>query len=478
MFFNQRRIVKKLLLINPWIYDFTAYDLWSKPLGLLYIASFLRMFEFEVSLIDCMDRHAAGSKKIKVKKYGIGGYHRKIIEKPAILQHIPRHYARYGIDEELFINKLKQHKDAAAVLVTSIMTYWYPGVKRTVDLIREYLPGIPVILGGAYATLLQEHAKNVIKPDYIITGPGELKTLQLVSEILNVKIDSSRLPKNLDEYPYPAFDLINQPDYLIIMTARGCPYDCSFCAQKLISMPFTQRSPDKVVEEAAYHYNRFRLRDFAFYDDALFISKEKHIQVILSKIIEMNLPLRFHSPNGLFAKHIDKELAELMYRSNFKTIRLSFETSNESRRKDMYSKVSNEDMINAVDNLVQAGYKAKELEAYVLMGLPDQELEEVLASIIFIHNLGIQVRLASFSPIPKTREFQRAVDHGYIDENIDPLLTNKTIFPLSNQTFSYEMFRKLRAFSYVLNEAVMRGLSLFTDKSIGNAVRKAVSQIQ
>jgi hypothetical protein len=32
----------KLILINPWIYDFAAYDLWSKPLGLLYLAGYLR----------------------------------------------------------------------------------------------------------------------------------------------------------------------------------------------------------------------------------------------------------------------------------------------------------------------------------------------------------------------------------------------------------------------------------------------------
>ena len=41
---------KNLLLINPWIYDFAAYDLWSKPLGLLYIASFLRKFNFNITL--------------------------------------------------------------------------------------------------------------------------------------------------------------------------------------------------------------------------------------------------------------------------------------------------------------------------------------------------------------------------------------------------------------------------------------------
>jgi len=47
----------KVLLINPWIYDFAAYDEWVKPLGLLYIGTFLEKFGYRVSLINCMDRH-------------------------------------------------------------------------------------------------------------------------------------------------------------------------------------------------------------------------------------------------------------------------------------------------------------------------------------------------------------------------------------------------------------------------------------
>ena len=54
----------KILLINPWIYDFAAYDLWMKPLGLLYIASFLEEFGHDVSLINCMDRHQAASQAL------------------------------------------------------------------------------------------------------------------------------------------------------------------------------------------------------------------------------------------------------------------------------------------------------------------------------------------------------------------------------------------------------------------------------
>ena len=41
----------QLLLINPWIYDFTAYDFWSKPLGLLYIASILRNIGYQIDYL-------------------------------------------------------------------------------------------------------------------------------------------------------------------------------------------------------------------------------------------------------------------------------------------------------------------------------------------------------------------------------------------------------------------------------------------
>ncbi len=52
-----------------------------------------------------------------------------------------------------------------------------------------------------------------------------------------------------EDFPYPAFDLINHPDYMIIMTARGCPYDCSFCAQKKIAYSDLGRFGETGVEQ-------------------------------------------------------------------------------------------------------------------------------------------------------------------------------------------------------------------------------------
>ena len=471
--------MKKLLLINPWIYDFSAYDLWSKPLGLLYLASFLRRFDYEIYFVDCLDKYLERqADQIKIKKYGVGPFPRRVVDKPEIVRHIPRHFARYGISEETFIRRLIKYQDADAVLLTSLMTYWYPGVRRAAELVREYLPGKPLILGGIYATLLPQHAREVVKPDYLISGPGEIKTLQLLARLFGREVDSDLLPKTIDDYPPPAFDLISHPDYLPLLTSRGCPFDCSFCAQKKISMPYVRRNPELVVREIAEQQRKFKVRDFAIYDDALFINKERHIEVILREVIKKRLKVRFHSPNGLFARYIDRKLACLMHQANFKTVRLSFETSNEQRGRDMYSKVNNADMVRAVQNLTGAGYAAKELEAYVMMGLPGQSVEEVIASILFVHNLGVQVRLASFSPIHGTREFDKAVLQGRIAEDIDPLLTNKSIFPLRDETITYEKYRKIRTFSQILNEALKKDLPLFTDPLLGETVRKVVGQIE
>jgi len=47
-----------LLLINPWIYDFAAYDFWAKPLGFLYLAAILRKNGFAINYIDCLDSYS------------------------------------------------------------------------------------------------------------------------------------------------------------------------------------------------------------------------------------------------------------------------------------------------------------------------------------------------------------------------------------------------------------------------------------
>jgi radical SAM superfamily enzyme YgiQ (UPF0313 family) len=170
------------------------------------------------------------------------------------------------------------------------------------------------------------------------------------------------------------------------------------------------------------------VRDFAFYDDALLVDSEKHIKPILREIIQQGLRVRFHTPNGLHARFIDSELARLMKESGFKTMRLSLEMVNEERQKDSGGKVSNEDLKRAIVHLKQQGFTKEEIGVYLIYGLPGQGIEEVKEGIKFLKNLGVRINLTEFSPIRGTQCWKELVEQGIIDDNLDPLLTNNSIF--------------------------------------------------
>ena len=81
----------EILLVNPPIYDFTAYDFWLKPYGMLTVAGFLRG-KANFKLFDFLDRNhpfmqAAG---LKEKKFGLGTFYSQPAEKPPVLKNIPR----------------------------------------------------------------------------------------------------------------------------------------------------------------------------------------------------------------------------------------------------------------------------------------------------------------------------------------------------------------------------------------------------
>lgn len=165
--------MKNILLINPWIYDFAAYNMWFRPMGLLYIGGFLKKAGYTVTLIDCLES------KDKEKIYGCGNFHKEEVEKPQIIKNIPRKYSRYGMPMEEFMMRLEHAPRPDAVLVTSIMTYWYPGVRKVVDIIKDKFKNTPILMGGIYATLNWEHAANIFGSDVILfKGESEIAVLK------------------------------------------------------------------------------------------------------------------------------------------------------------------------------------------------------------------------------------------------------------------------------------------------------------
>jgi molybdenum cofactor biosynthesis enzyme MoaA len=425
--------MQKLLLINPWIHDFSTYDLWIQPLGLLHLASVLEENGFEISYINCLGAHE------QKKNDGRGKFTKQPLPTPEPLKGIRREYGRYGIQAEDFRKKLAETPAPSAILVTSGMTYWYPGLQETICELRLAFPNKPIFLGGIYATLMTQHAQQNSGADHVFSGQGE-------NEIVSLLTGSSSRYSSIDHYPYPAWHLAGNIPYRVLYTSRGCPYRCTFCASDILNAEkFLQRGIESVVSEVQKYYFEDGIREFVFYDDALLINHRKRLQPILRTLIESGIQAHFHTPNGLNAREIDADLAELMHRSGFRTIRLSLESTDPELQKTKgNSKITNPEFERAIHNLYRVGYKEGDIECYLIMGLPEQTPNDVRNSLQFVSELGVVARLATFSPIPGTaeaREAERLIGDAYIQE---PLLQNHSYFPLKNQMMTEDELQAIK----------------------------------
>jgi len=423
-----RQDMKKceILLVNPWITDFAAYDLWAKPLGLLYLGDMLRRQEgINVRLLDCLDLALlppALRQTVKRRRYGTGHYFQQDIEKPAAVRDVPRRYKRYGLPEEIFRDCLANLPAPDVVLVTSRMTYWYPGVRQTIRIIKETYPDVPVILGGIYATLCPEHAKEVCGADLVLSGVEEDRVLAVVKHL--AQPSGEKAP-----HPFPVFDLQRRIPYVVIATSYGCPFACRYCASRLLKPRFSQRPPEEVVAEIEFWHRRYGVVDFAFYDDALLVNFDRHLAVILEGVLSLGLEVRFHTPNALHLRLVNAEVARLLKRAAFQTLRFGLETADPKRRARLDQKVDAEDFTQAMAYLKEAGFRPEQLGVYLLWGLPDQDLEEVKASALYVARHGALPYLAEYSPIPGTPLFEEALKIARYPLDEDPLFHNNSCFP-------------------------------------------------
>ncbi len=438
--------MKDVLLVNPWIYDFTAYDFWLKPLGLLYVASIVREnSSCRLHFVDCLDRfHPLLRTKVKSRSDGRGHFLKESVAKPEALRAVPRRFSRYGLPVPLFLAELGRLPRPDVVLMTSGMTYWYPGVQLAVDLIRRKWGRIPIVLGGTYATLASDHARRFSGADVVVEGAAENTLLPLLKNVLGDPSIRERSFRSFADLPRPAVDLINRPVALSILTSRGCPFRCSFCATPLRYPRFEPRSPASVVLEIEENAFQRGVRNFAFYDDALLVDKEIHIEPILRKVIEKNLDVAFHTPNGLHVRQVDRKLASLFRRAGVESLYLSQESFDEGILAASCPKVSSGDLAGAVEALEAAGYFRPAINVYLIVGLPGQELRTVRESIAEVRRLGARPRLAFFSPVPGTAEWTHLVEKGCLAADADPLLHNKLAFAYIWGGVSSREFEDLR----------------------------------
>jgi radical SAM superfamily enzyme YgiQ (UPF0313 family) len=427
----------KALFVNPYIHDFTAYDLWLRPLGLYYLAATVRRYcDVEVYWLDALDRFQDGM-EIGGRTDGRGKYGREFINKPEIYKGVPRNYSRYGMPLELFRSKLAALPEIDVILVTSLMTYWLEGLQFTLATVRQRFPRAKVVVGGVLPSLAPAAARALLAADHFVQGYGEAAVLNVL-QYLGAGVTDATAIGAAGEFPLPALDLAGTQAYVPLLTARGCPLRCSYCASRLLNPIFLERNPADILAEIQARREVFATRHFIIFDDALLINKKKRFLPVFSRLAAAAREggLHFHTPNGLHAREIDRETAAVMHAAGFATIRLAFESLAPRILRRSDNKVGRVQVESAVRNLELAGYRRGQIGAYLLFGYPGQSMADMEESLAFIDGLGVVPHLALYSPVPGTADFRELQRQGVLSTPIDPLETNKTYFLYQKSGFS------------------------------------------
>jgi Radical SAM superfamily len=411
-------VMPRILLINPPIYDFSAYDFWLKPYGLLRVAGFVRG-RAEFSLFDSLDRFDSRVPpgQYRADSWGRGEFYSETAANPAVFSGIPRYFRRFGLPRVEFERFLSESSSFDFALVQTGMTYWYPGVKEIIDDLRALSPKTKIVLGGVYATVCAHHAKR-LGADFVLEGTD----LSPLWDFLEMAPD--------DRQP-PLWDLYARLQTGVLKLADGCPFRCTYCSVPQVYPRFHARPLERSIAELEF-LMRSGVQHVAFYDDALLYRPEEILKPFLAAVLKKNIKVNFHTPNALNARFIDTDLAQLMVDAGFKNFYLGFESAAYAWQKKTGGKVYGHELERATTNLRQAGADPSCLHAYLIVGHPNSGEQAVEDSMHFAHELGIKIMLSEFSPIPGTPDGEQCRRWIDLDE---PLWHNKTAFTLHHLGF-------------------------------------------
>jgi len=404
----------RILLVNPPIYDFAAYDFWLKPYGMLSAAGNLRP-KADFKLFDYLDRmhpFTVRQKELESDQWGRGRFHFEKIPNPAYLEAIPRYFRRFGLPRNIFEEFLSREDSFDFVFVQTTMTYWYKGVEEVIEDVRKVWPQAKIILGGNYVTLCGSHAEK-LGADFLVRA-NESEPLW---KYLGISPDLNQ----------PAlWEVYEKLNVGVLKLTEGCPFKCTYCSVPKVYSQFKTRPLEHSLAELEL-LCRLGIENIAFYDDALLFEAEKGFIPFLKEVIKRNIKVNFHSPNALNARFITRELAELMMQAGFKTFYLGFESASQQWQKRTGSKVFSDELAQAVQYLTSASAEPPNITAYQILGHPHIDIQQLEDSMRFVNSLGIRGMLADFSPIPGTPDGEYCRRWVDMDE---PLMHNKTAFPI------------------------------------------------
>lgn len=462
---------KHVTLIRPAM--ISSISTWSNPitppLGVAYLAAMLREYGHQVDAIDAIGE--------KVDQYAReDGY---------LIQ---------GLTIDETVDRIDPQTELIGI--SCMFTQDWLFVRRMIHKIRERFPYTPIVAGGEHVTALPEYTlQDCPDLDFLVLGEGEesivemanhaddIAQLRQVHGIAYLDDDGqyvqtcarSRI-RDVDDVPYPAWDLFPMEAYLDnrnahgvyhgrsmgILATRGCPYKCTFCSNPVMyGKLWLARDPGKVLDEIEHYIRTYNAENIDFYDLTMILKKDWIIE-FCRMIEERGLKFSWQLPTGTRSEVIDEDVAPLLYRTGCTNLTYAPESGSPDTLDRIKKRVNLDRLCSSIRAALGAGTKVK---CNIIIGFPHETRKHIIQTILFcwklawlgVHDVGVFL----FSPYPGSKLFEELREDGTIGELNDSYFRSLVAFmdPFAPSEFCKAVSGKELLFWRLFGMASFFGLS-------------------
>jgi anaerobic magnesium-protoporphyrin IX monomethyl ester cyclase len=339
--------------------------------------------------------------------------------------------------------------------------------QQTLNMVKSLDPKIVRIVGGAHVSGDSIDALNQLDADYAFRGEAEIGLPQLLKKVGGkessefpdihhliwrengtIKMNELSPIKDVTALGLPSWDLIDPSEYpnapigafvksfplATISCSRGCPHQCTYCANKLImGRGLRARSKESIIEELDLLYNKYGVREYQIIDDT-FTSKRSLAEGVCNEIINRGWKINITFPNGVRVESLDEDLLKLLESAGCYSIGMAIESGSQ-RIVDHMKRRQNLEMVKEKVQLVARTTKIR-MTGFFIMGYPAEEREDIIKTIKLAKELPLKrAQFTIWIPVPGSEMTETLKKEGKLNiKNLSGVVLNQINYVPDNLT--------------------------------------------
>lgn len=339
--------------------------------------------------------------------------------------------------------------------LTAVTSSIYKASKLA-QLIKEKNSKIKTIIGGPHITAVPEDTmtrfqeldiavigegetvfKNLL---YCLENNGRLKEVQGILFRENgsfTKTESQPLIKNLDDLPFPAWDLIDdfpwgyKPAALkckrlpaaYIISSRGCPHLCVFCDTSVFSRQYRAFSAGYIVEMIKFLKKNYGIREILFEDDTFVIFKKRLVE-LCETLIKEKINISWSCNGRVHA--VKPEILSMMKKAGCWQIAYGIESGDPDILEFSKKRINIDQIRQALKWTHEAGILTK---GFFILGFPKETDETLARTITFAKSVYLDdISVSQMTPFPGSEMYEIGEKYGFINKNWEKMNLLDVVF--------------------------------------------------